>query len=680
MDHPTTSSSASATTNQKLLLKKKELEEKRERLRQLRALRAKKKLEADSVLMQGVEGGGTSFTGNSSVAPTTPPPMLDGSNSFGSLSPRTNEMLSSTDGDDISNARASISSPSQVPSGEGISSTTTPTPSSIQNKKRRLHMTDLINLIDMVPTVPNSSSSINSTLLGASSSVAPEKICFSKGVEVNMADVLRKSPQGKRREDDAEEDEEIDDFDEDELASRGGTTLGESNRAAQSNQQMGAAATSHHASSMAHAEGPLPALTKDEIEKIESSTEYHSFVLQGTKYVERILNQKFDPLVDYTITRVKKKNDKEILSKEEAFMDEFSKERTVTAFDWSTLKPELFLVAYADKMTGRSAKDARGGVLIWSRYLPKRPEFELYASSSVTKALFHPYDVNLVLGATKAGHILQWDLSVAAHPIQQTPINPEYHTHQICGLKLVGTRHSPTVVSLCTDGMVCVWSLSNFGKPVQRFHLSERATKSMTLNPNTSAYCFSFPTDQELSRFYVGTESGAIYSSEIYGKAKVDREYLGHYGPVTAIDFHPSSHFKDLLLTCSVDWTVRLWSTKHSEPLHVFSEYSDYVYDVKWSPVHPAVFATVDGEGCLKVWNLDNHRNMPIYSKVIEDTPTRRSLNQLMFSPDGSKIIVGSIGGDVQLLRLEDSLWRGDQNNQREYKEFVNWRKKLEMR
>ena len=41
-------------------------------------------------------------------------------------------------------------------------------------------------------------------------------------------------------------------------------------------------------------------------------------------------------------------------------------------------------------------------------------------------------------------------------------------------------------------------------------------------------------------------------------------------------------------------------------PLCSFNTYADYVYDVKWSPKHPAVFASVDGSGRLQLWNLNN--------------------------------------------------------------------------
>lgn len=39
--------------------------------------------------------------------------------------------------------------------------------------------------------------------------------------------------------------------------------------------------------------------------------------------------------------------------------------------------------------------------------------------------------------------------------------------------------------------------------------------------------------------------------------------------------------------------------------VYSFEEASDYVYDVQWSPTHPAVFAAVDGQSRLCLWNLN---------------------------------------------------------------------------
>ncbi|KAK2096299.1 hypothetical protein P7K49_025333 [Saguinus oedipus] len=45
---------------------------------------------------------------------------------------------------------------------------------------------------------------------------------------------------------------------------------------------------------------------------------------------------------------------------------------------------------------------------------------------------------------------------------------------------------------------------------------------------------------------------------------------------------------------------------RHNKPLYSFEDNADYVYDVMWSPVHPALFACVDGMGRLDLWNLNN--------------------------------------------------------------------------
>lgn len=66
------------------------------------------------------------------------------------------------------------------------------------------------------------------------------------------------------------------------------------------------------------------------------------------------------------------------------------------------------------------------------------------------------------------------------------------------------------------------------------------------------------------------------------------------------------------VLLCSV-FSLQFFSTtsyfslfQHNKPLYSFEDNADYVYDVMWSPVHPAMFAAVDGMGRLDLWNLNN--------------------------------------------------------------------------
>lgn len=41
------------------------------------------------------------------------------------------------------------------------------------------------------------------------------------------------------------------------------------------------------------------------------------------------------------------------------------------------------------------------------------------------------------------------------------------------------------------------------------------------------------------------------------------------------------------------------------------------MYDVQWSPIHPALFAAVDGTGRLDLWNLNNDTEVKLGMNVL---------------------------------------------------------------
>jgi dynein intermediate chain len=93
-----------------------------------------------------------------------------------------------------------------------------------------------------------------------------------------------------------------------------------------------------------------------------------------------------------------------------------------------------------------------------------------------------------------------------------------------------------------------------------------------------------------------------------YSKSGVSERFDGHFGPITSMDFHPSQgsiDFSEYFLSSSTDWSVKLWNKKTAQQAVYSFEYTnDYVYDVKWCPTHPALFASGDGRGFLELWNL----------------------------------------------------------------------------
>lgn len=174
-----------------------------------------------------------------------------------------------------------------------------------------------------------------------------------------------------------------------------------------------------------------------------------------------------------------------------------------------------------------------------------------------------------------------------------------------------------------------------------------------------SVTTLAFP-EGDTTTFWVGTEEGNVYAANRYDRAGAkaglvqNQIWRGHSGPVTGIDFHPASGAVDLsnlVLTCGVDWTVKLWPSNQEgtsstaatarsstaagakdssssrsttagggsssgntinssgvqviSPIMSFEQADDYVFDVKWHPQHPALFGSVDGSGKFDLWNLN---------------------------------------------------------------------------
>jgi dynein intermediate chain, cytosolic len=191
-------------------------------------------------------------------------------------------------------------------------------------------------------------------------------------------------------------------------------------------------------------------------------------------------------------------------------------------------------------------------------------------------------------------------------------------------MQMVGTQNAHNLITSSSDGTVCSWLVDMLAQPQETLELVHTG-HAKTAEVAITALCFP---DNETTTFWVGTEEGNVYQANRYDRAGAKAGlnaydiYRGHAGPVTGLHFHPLAgpvDLSDLFLTCSVDWTVKLWRAKSLTkvatgtqqqvqaiaPIFSFEEADDYVYDVAWHPMHPAVFASVDGSGRFDVWNLN---------------------------------------------------------------------------
>uniref|UniRef100_A0A8C5WQ73 Cytoplasmic dynein intermediate chain n=1 Tax=Laticauda laticaudata TaxID=8630 RepID=A0A8C5WQ73_LATLA len=222
--------------------------------------------------------------------------------------------------------------------------------------------------------------------------------------------------------------------------------------------------------------------------------------------------------------------------------------------------------------------------------------------------------------------------------------------HPVYCVNVVGTQNAHNLISISTDGKICSWSLDMLSQPQDSMELVHKQSKAVAVTS------MSFPVG-DVNNFVVGSEEGSVYTACRHGsKAGISEMFEGHQGPITGIHCHAAVgpvDFSHLFVTSSFDWTVKLWTTKNNKPLYSFEDNSDYVYDVMWSPTHPALFACVDGMGRLDLWNLNNDTEVPTASITVDGNP---ALNHVRWTNSGREIAVGDSEGQIVIYDVGEQI------------------------
>ncbi|KAL2890064.1 Cytoplasmic dynein 1 intermediate chain 2 [Ceratocystis lukuohia] len=435
---------------------------------------------------------------------------------------------------------------------------------------------------------------------------------------------------------------------------------------------------------------PARALSAEELEAVMGSEDFLDFVEHSSKVIERALDQEYDILMDYALQGqdIDEEDDgsgntggkgrhkiKEIAQ----FYDErWSKKRMVSGIDWSPKFPELFLASYTKNPT--APNDPDGLVQVWNMHLHDRPEFVFHAQSDVLTAKFSPFHPNLIVGGSYSGQVLLWDTRAKSAPVQKTPLTGHGHTHPVYSVDIVGTQNANNIISCSTDGVVCAWSMDVFAQPQE---LLELKLPSPAKLDEVAPACLAFP-QADPTFFLVGTEESAIYPCHRYDRAgakagiEAGVSYRGHHAPVMSVDFHPARgpvDLGDLVLSSSLDWSVKLWRVRapaatstsaaatdgHMTPLVDFVR-EDVVYDARWSPLKPGVFGLVDGAGWLELWDITVETEEPVArispsSRKDGRSMLSKSLNKLAWEKtDGKRVATGGIDGTVTVFEVGNGL------------------------
>lgn len=120
----------------------------------------------------------------------------------------------------------------------------------------------------------------------------------------------------------------------------------------------------------------------------------------------------------------------------------------------------------------------------------------------------------------------------------------------------------------------------------------------------------------------------------------------GHKGPITAFEW---SHSNDLIVSCSTDRTLRLWSTTNGTCRRVFHDPQNASISIcAFHPNNNNMIVTGNSVGILNILNLSTG----IYSKNTV-TVCDGHIHSMRFQLDGNLLWVGDFKGFISTFRFE---------------------------
>uniref|UniRef100_A0A7S1NDI3 Dynein axonemal intermediate chain 4 n=1 Tax=Eutreptiella gymnastica TaxID=73025 RepID=A0A7S1NDI3_9EUGL len=353
------------------------------------------------------------------------------------------------------------------------------------------------------------------------------------------------------------------------------------------------------------------------------------------------------------------------------------KGQNVTCTAWNRHNEDILAVGYGAYGNNSSNVNKNGYVCCWSLKNPVYPErifkIENAGVSSVDFSSNHP---SLLAVGHADGALALYDVRKAGNaPILKSTVSGGQHTGTIwqCKWVLKGKDRGESLVSIAADGRVTDWSIKKGLECTNLLRLKRVPNKQqgMTqlkgdalLSRQSGGMCVDFnPTERIL--YLVGTEDGTIHKCSTSYSEQYLETYAGHAGPVYRCKWSPFS--SDVFLTCSADWTTKMWRQDILEPVLTFQSLPDAVHDVAWSPSVSTIFGTITSTGRLDIWDITN----PIEPRTWMEFEGR-SLNCLSFAEQGSPVLcVGDNKGDVTVIKLKGQEYNapaGDQGTP-EYQE-----------
>uniref|UniRef100_A0A1I7SC46 WD_REPEATS_REGION domain-containing protein n=2 Tax=Bursaphelenchus xylophilus TaxID=6326 RepID=A0A1I7SC46_BURXY len=398
----------------------------------------------------------------------------------------------------------------------------------------------------------------------------------------------------------------------------------------------------------------LPPLTEQEKEKILHDDGFQKFVLRASRLFERAFagDSVADIATDYQSDMDNIHSDALLTLKSTFNCEKYLQNQRGYGVEFCDAHPELMAVLVNGEPDGKGGPT--GIINLWNTVYPTpNPELVFHATAKVRSVCFSRFHPKLVLGGCETGQLCVWDMrNNKKIPVSRSQISARGHTQTINGMHVVGTHHSHNLMTTSVDGVICWWSLDNMHSPVEKISASGVPTKKQLSIMSSDIFLNGF------DKFILGGEDGCLYLGERHdAQGQMSREINVHDGSVQCVALHKTpgpADFSNYCLTGSMDFDMHLWNLQEpSEPVLSFRHKHGYtsITDIKWSPIHPAVFVSSSLNGKFYLWNLNTDTEDPVATMDFG-----QPIQRVCWSKDGHHVVGLGFDGSAQFYEVHETL------------------------
>nr|XP_038038632.1 dynein intermediate chain 4, axonemal isoform X4 [Anas platyrhynchos] len=336
----------------------------------------------------------------------------------------------------------------------------------------------------------------------------------------------------------------------------------------------------------------------------------------------------------------------------------------VSSMAWNKVNPDLLAVGYG---AFDFKEQKKGLACCWSLKNPMWPERIFQCEHGVTALDFSMASPNLLAVGTYSGTITIHNVqSSTTTAILNSRDSSESHTGPVWQLKWLEQDGNTAeddkrerLISVSADGRLTKWlvqkeldctdlmKIKRAGSEKKNLPREKERKSVVLISRQAAGMCFDFhPKD---TNFYLaGTEEGLIHKCSCSYDQQFLETYKGHKGPVYKVAWNPFS--TDMFLSCSADWSIKLWHQNSQTPILTFSSTTTVVHDIMWSPKSVFIFAAVN-ESRVEIWDL----SVSILDPMITHSGNPEvKFTSVLFAKNTDCLLVGDSRGEVSVFELQN--------------------------